>query len=158
MTQTGILRWRLSPRGLPPANPLFNDNHTYQSLREARQRDEAISVVGRERITITTINNWAMKTKKNYYVYIMTNKVNTILYTGVTNNLQRRVLEHKKGGNKGFTKKYKISKLVYYEIADSLDSAIFREKQIKGGSRKNKIALINRKKPEWNDLYDEFYS
>jgi putative endonuclease len=99
-----------------------------------------------------------MKTKKNYYVYIMTNKVNTTLYTGVTNNLQRRVLEHKKGGNKGFTKKYKISKLVYYEIADSPDSAIFREKQIKGGSRKNKIALINRKKPEWNDLYDEFYS
>ena len=95
---------------------------------------------------------------KQYYVYILASKKNGTLYIGVTSNLAKRIYEHKQDLVEGFTKKYKISKLVYYEIADSPNSAIFREKQIKGGSRKNKIALINRKKPEWNDLYDEFYS
>ena len=99
-----------------------------------------------------------MKTERNYYVYIMTNKVNTTLNTGVTNNLQRRVLEHKGGKSKGFTRKYKLTKLVYFETTDNPGSAIYREKQIKGGSRKKKIALIENANPEWNDLYDVFFS
>ena len=90
---------------------------------------------------------------KQYYVYIMTNYKNTVLYTGVTNDLIRRVYEHKSKVNEGFTKRYNINKLVYYEIAESAESAILREKQIKGGSRKKKIDLINSMNPEWDDLY-----
>ena len=92
-----------------------------------------------------------------YYVYIMTNKGNTVLYTGVTNNIKRRVYEHKSKLVDGFTKKYNITKLVYYEISTDINSAIAREKQIKGGSRKKKIDLINGTNDEWRDLYDELY-
>jgi putative endonuclease len=91
---------------------------------------------------------------KQYYVYIITNKWNKVLYTGVTNNLQRRVLEHKNKTLKGFTKRYNVDKLVYYEIAESIESAILREKQIKGGSRKDKIELVNSMNAEWSDLYE----
>ena len=92
---------------------------------------------------------------KQYYVYIMTNKNNTMLYTGVTNDLKRRVYEHKGKLVEGFTKKYNITKLVYYEVFDSIESAILREKQIKGGSRQKKIDLINSMNKEWRDLYEE---
>ena len=92
---------------------------------------------------------------KNFFVYIMTNKNNTVLYTGVTNNLIRRVYEHKEKLIEGFTKKYNCSKLVWYEIYNDSYNAIAREKQIKAGSRKKKLDLINKTNPEWKDLYDE---
>jgi len=85
----------------------------------------------------------------------MTNKRNTVLYTGVTNDLKRRVYQHKEKLVEGFTKKYNITKLVYYEIFDNIKNAILREKQIKGGSRQKKIELINSMNPKWKDLYDE---
>jgi putative endonuclease len=85
----------------------------------------------------------------------MTNKNNTVLYTGVTNNIQRRVYEHKEKLVEGFTKKYNVVKLVYYEIFDNSENAIAREKQIKAGSRQKKIDLINSINSEWKDLYDE---
>ncbi len=91
---------------------------------------------------------------KQYFIYIMTNKNNTVLYTGVTNNLVRRVYEHKKKLIDGFTKKYNIIKLVYYEIFNEPSSAMQREKQIKGGSRQKKIDLINGFNPYWRDLYE----
>jgi len=91
---------------------------------------------------------------KQYYVYIMTNKTNTVLYTGITNNLKRRIYEHKNKLLSGFTKKYNINKLVYYEIFDNSYYAIQREKQIKGGSREKKIELIKKFNPNFNDLYD----
>ncbi|GAB4127112.1 MAG: GIY-YIG nuclease family protein [Ignavibacteriales bacterium] len=92
---------------------------------------------------------------KQYFVYIMTNKNNTVLYAGVTNNLVRRVYEHKEKLIEGFTKKYNCTKLVWYEIYTDAYNAITREKQIKAGSRKKKIELINSLNPEWKDLYNE---
>jgi putative endonuclease len=91
---------------------------------------------------------------KLYSVYIMTNKNNTVLYTGVTNNLKRRVYEHREKRVEGFTKKYNVTKLVYYEIFRDVRNAISREKQIKGGSRAKKIELINGMNAGWKDLYD----
>ena len=85
----------------------------------------------------------------------MTNQRNTVLYTGVTNDLERRVSEHRTGETKGFTKKYNVNKLVYYEIFEDPQTAIDREKQIKAGSRQKKVNLINRFNPEWRDLSDE---
>ncbi len=89
---------------------------------------------------------------KQYYVYIMTNKGHRVLYTGVTNDLQRRVYEHKNKLVKGFTNKYNVIKLVFYEVCNDIESAILREKQIKGWLRKKKIALIESMNPEWRDL------
>jgi putative endonuclease len=91
---------------------------------------------------------------KFYYVYLITNKSNTVIYTGVTNDLIRRVSEHKSKSIQGFTKKYNINKLVYYETFNDINSAIFREKQIKAGSRSKKIQLIEKENPEWNDLLE----
>ena len=88
---------------------------------------------------------------KQFYVYILTNKSRT-LYVGVTNDLQGRVFVHKNKINEGFTKKYNIAKLVYYEEFSDSYSAIVREKQIKGWLRKKKIALIESMNPEWTDL------
>jgi len=87
-----------------------------------------------------------------YYVYILTTRSNTVLYTGVTNNLKRRVFEHKSGLNEGFTKKYHVHKLVYFEMFDFVELAIAREKQIKGYSREKKIKLIETMNPEWKEL------
>ena len=92
---------------------------------------------------------------KQYYIYIMTNAKNTVTYTGVTNDLQRRIYEHKQKITGGFTSRYNISKLVYYEICDDAESAILREKQIKSGSRNDKINLINSVNSTWRDLYEE---
>jgi len=97
-------------------------------------------------------------TERQYFVYIMTNAHNTVLYTGVTNDLQRRVLEHRAGKGGAFTKKYNIIKLVYYESGADINMAIFREKQIKAGSRRKKMDLINNLNPEWKDLYEEYFS
>ena len=85
----------------------------------------------------------------------MTNIRNTVLYVGVTNDLIRRVYEHKEKLASGFTKKYNIVKLVYYEVSDDIESAILREKQIKAGSRQKKVQLVNSTNKEWRDLYDE---
>jgi putative endonuclease len=85
----------------------------------------------------------------------MTNKVNTVIYTGVTSDLKKRVYEHREKIIDGFTKKYNVNKLVYYEILDGIKDAIQREKQIKGGSRKKKIDLINSVNPNFRDLYYE---
>ena len=92
---------------------------------------------------------------KQYYVYILTNKNNRVLYTGVTNDLKKRVYEHKEKFVNGFTKKYNVSKLVYYEILEDPENAILREKKIKAGSRQKKIDLINSMNKEWADLYRE---
>ena len=91
---------------------------------------------------------------RQYYIYIITNKWNSVLYTGVTNDLARRVYEHRDKLVDGFTSRYNVSKLVYYEVSDDVGSAIAREKQIKAGSRAKKIALIQSMNPEWNDLYE----
>jgi putative endonuclease len=92
---------------------------------------------------------------KQYCVYIMTNKYNTVLYTGVTSNLNKRVYEHREKFVEGFTKRYRITKLVYYEVYDEVHSAIAREKQIKAGSRRKKVELIESMNKEWRDLYEE---
>jgi putative endonuclease len=92
---------------------------------------------------------------KQYYVYIMTNKNNRVLYTGITNDLKKRVYEHKEKFVNGFTKKYNVSKLVYYEIFGDPENSILREKKIKAGSRQKKIDLINSMNKEWSDLYRE---
>jgi putative endonuclease len=92
---------------------------------------------------------------KQYYVYMMTNKHNTVLYTGMTNDLRRRAYEHRTGRGGGFTSRYNVRKLVWYEVCEDVNSAIAREKQIKGGSRKKKIDLVEGMNPEWRDLYGE---
>ena len=91
-----------------------------------------------------------------YYVYILTNASNKVLYTGVTNDLERRCYEHKHKSVKGFTQKYNVNKLIYFEIFEEIDLAISREKQIKGYSRAKKVALINQVNTNWIELhYDE---
>ena len=92
-----------------------------------------------------------------YYVYIMTNKYNNVVYTGVTNNLERRVYEHKNKLVEGFTKKYRVNKLVYFEETTDIKSAIAREKQIKGWKRYKKDQLVNSINPQWKDLSLEWY-
>ena len=91
--------------------------------------------------------------KKQYYIYLMMNYANTVIYIGVTNNLQKRIYEHKNKIIKGFTSKYKVNKLVYFEIFDDVKTAIEREKQLKAGSRARKIAIIVRNNPNFRDLY-----
>jgi len=92
---------------------------------------------------------------KYYFVYIVTNKNNTVFYTGVTNNLQRRIYEHKHKVYSGFTSRYNCSKLVWYKIHHNINAAIADEKRIKRWRRIYKINEINRMNPGWNDLYDE---
>ena len=87
-----------------------------------------------------------------YYVYILTNENHTVLYTGLTNDLERRCYEHKQKKVKGFTKKYNVDILIYFEILDLVDMAIAREKQIKGFSRVKKNALIDKFNPGWKEL------
>jgi putative endonuclease len=93
---------------------------------------------------------------REYYVYIMTNRSRT-LYTGVTNDLMRRVYEHKNKVVPGFTRKYNIKYLVYYESTSSIHSALQREKQIKGWLRAKKIVLIESMNPKWRDLSEEWF-
>jgi putative endonuclease len=85
-------------------------------------------------------------------MYILVNQCHTVFCIGVTNNLERRVYEHKAGTQEGFTKKYSVNKLVYFETSPSITDAIGREKQLKGGSRAKKIALVNEYNPTWQDL------
>jgi len=92
---------------------------------------------------------------EQYFIYIMTNKYNNVLYAGVTNDLWRRVAEHKAKLIGGFTSKYNVNQLVYYEIFGDINLAIAREKQIKAGSRKKKIEMIQKMNPDWKELYEE---
>jgi putative endonuclease len=90
-----------------------------------------------------------------YYIYIVTNKNNSVLYTGVTSNLEGRIYEHRERLTEGFTKWYQATKLIYYEDYPDPTSAIQREKQLKGWRREKKIALIEKQNPRWVDLFDE---
>ena len=91
-----------------------------------------------------------------YCVYILTNQHGNVMYVGVTNNLTRRLYEHKTGQLEGFTKKYNVNKLVYYEVGSDIREAIAREKQIKGWTRAKKNALVETMNPNWNDLSAEW--
>jgi len=88
-------------------------------------------------------------------VYILTNSRNTVLYVGVSSNLVKRIWDHKHKSYFGFTSRYNVDKLVYYEFFDDVINAIIREKQLKAGSRQKKIDLINKFNPEWKDLYSK---
>jgi putative endonuclease len=94
---------------------------------------------------------------KQYYVYIMTNKKNGTLYIGVTSNLIKRLWDHKNKTTKGFTSKYNLTRLVYYEIHESIENAIKREKRLKLWLRQWKISLIEKENPKWEDLYDTLH-
>lgn len=88
------------------------------------------------------------------YVYILTNKSNSVLYVGVTTDLVKRSYQHRRKYLKGFTERYNLYKLVYYEMYDKAEEAEIREKTIKGWLRKKKLALVESKNPEWKDMYD----
>jgi putative endonuclease len=92
---------------------------------------------------------------RRYYVYIMTNRTNRVLYTGVTNDLARRVGQHKQGTGGSFTKKYRVNKLVYAQVHPTARDAITREKQIKAGPRQKKVDLVESINPDWQDLSDD---
>jgi putative endonuclease len=96
-----------------------------------------------------------MYEQKTYAVYILASKRNGTLYTGVTNDLSRRMYEHKEKMNRGFTARYNVSLLVYYEVHEEIHEAILREKQIKKWNRKWKLHLIEKYNPAWIDLYDD---
>src|SRR5687767_9500134 len=95
---------------------------------------------------------------QRYFVYMMTNRWKNVLYTGVTNSLEKRIWQHKNRVVAGFTKKYNCDRLAYFEEYGEIDQAIAREKQIKGWSRARKNALINAQNPEWNDLAAAWYT
>ncbi|MHC4139346.1 MAG: GIY-YIG nuclease family protein [Planctomycetota bacterium] len=93
---------------------------------------------------------------KQYYVYILTNKTDKVLYIGITSNLIRRIYEHKNKLVEGFTKKYNLSKLVYFETTNDVNSALIREKQLKNWHRDWKLNIINKHNPDWKDLSEEW--
>jgi putative endonuclease len=93
--------------------------------------------------------------RHRYFVYILTNARRTVLYTGVTNDLLRRVGDHKSKTFRGFTSRYNVDRLVYFEETNDVSAAIAREKQIKAGSRWRKISLIEAMNPQWRDLFDD---
>jgi putative endonuclease len=92
---------------------------------------------------------------RQYYVYILANKRNGTLYIGITNNLTKRIYEHKNNLIEGFTKKYNIHNLVYYEITNDIRSALAREKRLKKWKRRWKLELIEKSNPKWEDLYND---
>ena len=93
-----------------------------------------------------------------YYVYILTNKANTVFYIGVTSDIEQRIWQHKEKIFKGFTSRYNCNKLVYFENFQWVHDAIAREKQLKGGSRQKKIDLIVKENPSWSDLSEGWYA
>lgn len=95
--------------------------------------------------------------QKYFSVYILTNFTNTVLYTGITNNLPRRVYEHKEKLEEGFTQKYNVNKLVYFEVFENPEAAIKREKAIKNLVRRKKNALVEKMNPKWDDLYSKLF-
>jgi putative endonuclease len=94
---------------------------------------------------------------KKYYIYILASQKNGTLYIGVTSNLIKRISEHKDGIIKGFTKKYKIDKLVYYEVYGEIGLALYREKQLKKWKREWKLELIEKENPSWKDLFTDLF-
>ena len=138
---------------------LFGNRHCERFSAKQSFENQAASVglLRQKRLAMTTllILNKYNVMNKQYFIYIMTNKHNTVLYTGMTNDLKRRGYEHKAKLIEGFTKRYNIDKLVYYEVFDTAYQAIAREKQIKGGSRQKKVALVNGMNSAWKDLYDD---
>ncbi|MFC1724094.1 GIY-YIG nuclease family protein [candidate division KSB1 bacterium] len=94
---------------------------------------------------------------KKYYIYIMSNKKDGTLYIGITNDLKRRVYEHKDGKIKGFTKRYNLDKLIYFEEFKNIDEAIIREKMLKRWNRTWKTELLEKSNPDWKDLYDDLF-
>ena len=117
---------------------LLNDNRTYNFVILTPQN------AGEE--------SFEESMSKQYFTYVATNFKSTVLYTGITNNLNRRMYEHKNGLVEGFTKKYKVNKLIFYEIFINPEDAIRAEKKIKGWTRKKKMDLIKIKNPEFEDL------
>ena len=105
---------------------------------------------------ITEILARSTMQEKSYYVYLLTNWNNRVMYVGVTNNLERRIYEHKNKLVKGFTEKYNVNKLVYFEVTGDVMAAIAREKEIKKWRREKKDALVNATNPEWVDLSEGF--
>jgi putative endonuclease len=95
-----------------------------------------------------------MSASDPYYVYFLTTRLNTVLYTGITEGLKERTRQHKEGVVQGFTKRYKVHKLVYYEMVEDRESAQFRERQIKNYARNKKMSMITDFNPHWVDLYD----
>ena len=95
--------------------------------------------------------------QKQGFVYILFSKPNGTLYVGVTSDLTKRIFEHKNKFTKGFTQKYNVDKLGYYEVCESMESAIMREKQLKAGKRQTKIDLIQTQNPKWQDLYETLF-
>lgn len=95
------------------------------------------------------------QSQKQPAIYIITNSANTVLYTGITSNLIQRIHQHKNKTIQGFSTKYNCTKLVYFELFNDMENTILREKQIKSGSRKKKISLIENLNPQWRDLYDD---
>jgi putative endonuclease len=147
-------------RQTAPRNDGFVQIFPRAVIASASQRSNLLAYIptdcfGKKRLAMTDISEpGGGDMGKQYYIYIMTNKNNTVLYTGVTNDLKRRVYEHKAKLIEGFTKKYNVDKLVYYEVFEDSYHAIAREKQIKGGSRQKKINLINSINDTWKDLYE----
>lgn len=92
---------------------------------------------------------------KYYYVYILSNKTNTVLYTGVTNDLKKRTYQHREKLVEGFTKKFNVSRLVYYEQTENVEGAIQREKQIKSWNRAKKVETVSKFNPKWEDLFEK---
>ena len=99
-----------------------------------------------------------MKKTHQYYVYILTNKRNGTLYIGMSNNLERRIFEHKHKMTEGFTKRYGLNKLIYFETYQYVNDAILREKRLKKWKRQWKIDLIEKENPNWNDLAHDWYT
>lgn len=126
----------------------------YLLLANITSRTAFISSYLSLRVERSNLYNYLV-VKKQFYVYILTNFTNNVLYTGITNNLIRRIYEHKSEFVSSFASKYKANKLVYFEIYENSYDAIAREKQIKAGSRKKKLELIELNNKEWKDLYDE---
>ncbi len=93
---------------------------------------------------------------RSYFIYIITNKEDRVLYIGVTNDLEKRIYQHKNKLIDGFSKRYNLGKLVYYEVTQNVESALLREKELKGWLRKKKIELINTFNPEWKDLSEDY--
>jgi predicted GIY-YIG superfamily endonuclease len=115
----------------------------------------AAGLLRRSLLAMTADGTELVMKKKHPAVYIMANRRQGTLYTGVTSDLIQRVYQHKKGQVKGFTARYRCDRLVYFEMLDDMTNAILREKQIKAGSRAAKVALIEGVNPEWRDLYDD---
>lgn len=134
-----------------PENPL-RDGHTGMCLPAGRASRYLVVIASRRRRR-GNLNVSKMNTRQ-YYVYILTNKDHRVLYIGVTNNLKRRVWEHREKLTIGFAERYNACQLVYYEVYDDISSAILREKQLKAGSRRDKLKLINEANSDWQDLYD----